>query len=101
MLSGLEYRLVHNRLHFAWKRRRKCGIRQDKVLQAFRAVTGLDTKKVKIPGKTMRTLEQNLPKEGRYLVRTRDHVAAAIDGRFYDEYRGSLLRVTDVYEVTG
>lgn len=50
--------------------------------------------------RTIRTIKKQLPSKGRFLIRTRDHILAAVDGKIIDWTQGRLHRVREVYEVS-
>jgi hypothetical protein len=50
--------------------------------------------------RTVRTLERQLPTKGRFLIRTKDHILAVIDGKIIDWTKGRLHRVCYIYEVS-
>ena len=50
--------------------------------------------------RTIRTVTRALPKTGKYIIVTTDHVVAFINGELIDDTKwGDLLRVTSVYKV--
>jgi len=50
--------------------------------------------------RTVRTLEKQLPAEGRFLIRTSNHILAVIDGKIIDWTKGRLHRICHIYEVS-
>lgn len=53
-----------------------------------------------IPGKTVRTLQKNLPSKGRYLIIVSGHVLAAVDGKVIDWTDNRLHRIRKVYKIS-
>lgn len=55
---------------------------------------------LKAKGKTVRTLARVIPKTGKFLVNTRGHILAIVDGEVLDWTKGRLHRVESVLEVS-
>lgn len=96
LASGFSYDHVH-RLYSLCGRKHRRGVKRyitDKVWKHL----GLKVKPVQVKSKTVCTLEREL-RFGKYLVFTRGHLLALIDGVVQDWTKGRRHRVVRVYKV--
>jgi hypothetical protein len=53
-----------------------------------------------VTGKTIRTVERELPKKGRFLILVRGHMLAVINGKTVDWSAGRQHRIMNVWRIT-
>lgn len=97
LVSNTPYMEVWKRLRRHGRRRR--GTTKWIMTDAVLAELGCKRKKVKVKARTVRTLERELTR-GTYLVRTRGHILAIINGVVCDWTRDRLHRIVSVEEIT-
>lgn len=98
VLANLPYNYAHAALAKVGRKRGK-GPTWGNFFKVLRNLN-LWYERVEIEGKTVRTLEKNLPKKGRYLITVRGHVLAAVDGKVHDWSSGRLHRINKVYKIS-
>jgi hypothetical protein len=98
-VSGRHYKHVHEFCRIFG--RRKASGTDWKTVWQVAGILGLVPKvTTQFTAKTVTTLERQLPKKGKFLVSTRGHILAAVDGKIIDWTQGRRHRVLRVWEIT-
>jgi len=100
VVSGFPYEHVH-KTFTRCGRFPKCGTPLHVTRLALKSLQ-LQTEDVtdQFNARTVRTLERELPKKGRFLVRVNGHLLAAKDGKIIDWTKGRLHRIIKIEKVT-
>ena len=99
-VSNLPYEYVH-KVFAECGRKPKRGTPfhvTTKVLKKLNIWT--DWMKPPVGAKTICSLKKKLPKKGRFLVRVRGHILAAVDGNIVDWTEGRRHRIKEFYQVS-
>jgi len=97
-VSDTSYRKVHGLCEFLGRKRGK-GTSYT-VIWAVATALGLKVMETaRFTAKTVTTLEKQLPKKGKFLISTRGHILAAVDGKIIDWTQGRRHRVLTVWEI--
>ena len=76
-----------------------CGTSMNMIYGVLKELNIISEPDVNLHAKTVLTLERELPKKGRFLVWTKCHVLAAIDGEILDFTKGRRHRVKYVEKI--
>ena len=98
-LSDSSYITVHGLCEFLGRKKGK-GTSYNIIWAAANALGLKVMETARFTAKTVTTLEKQLPKKGKFLVSTRGHILAAVDGKIIDWTQGRRHRVLKVWEIT-
>jgi len=97
-ISNLPYHYVHKA--FADSGRIRGHVTQFTVTEKTLKKLNIWIEPHTFTAKTIVSLGKELPKKGRYLVRTSGHILAAVDGEIMDWTKGRRHRIKQVYKVS-
>ena len=98
-VSGRQYKHVHEFCKF-YGRRKGGGTAWSTIWATAHALNLKKMETNRFTAKTVTTLERQLPKKGKFLISTRRHILAAVDGKIIDWTKGRRHRVLRVWEIT-
>lgn len=102
LVSGVSFDKAHEMLIESGARISKTSLTRNTGAVEVLNTLGFEVKEIPVPKgvKTSTTLAGGLPKEGKFLVTYRGHIAAYVGGKIEDWLVGTRHRVLKVYEVT-
>ncbi len=97
-ISNLPYSCVHKVFVECGRRRR--GGTSFRITRHVLQKLNIWIDRVEIEAKTVSSLKAKLPKKGRFLIRTRGHILAAVNGEILDWTAGRRHRIKEIYKVS-
>ena len=100
-VSGMPYEYIHA-LFLRYGRRRRGRTPRAVTWEVLKdlQMEVYPSYKLQHRAKTVRALKKVLPSKGRFLIHTRGHLLAAVDGEIIDWTEGRLHRIKEVERVT-
>lgn len=98
VVSNLPYTYVHKVFEQCGRKHRD-GTYFETTLKVLQKLN-ICIETAKTEAKTIRSLKHELPEKGRFLVRVRGHILAAVDGEIIDWTEGRLHRIKEFYQVS-
>ena len=98
-ISNLPYAYVH-RVFEECGRKRCHGTRFDITKKVLRKLNIWIDRTKEFEARTIVSLARELPRKGRFLIQTRGHILAAVDGEIMDWTKGRRHRIRKIHKVS-